>query len=114
MLLALQLKEARNSYEHYITFAAGILIFGYTMIRMEVIVETLKELTNLVAIDGLYLKILIKMIGITYLSEFAADLCRDSGYSSLAGQIQIFGKISILSVSMPVIQALLEALESFL
>lgn len=43
-----------------------------------------------------YFKILLKIIGITYIAEFASDLCKDAGYTTIAGQIQMFGKLSVL------------------
>ena len=55
-----------------------------------------------------------KMIGITYVAEFSASLCRDAGYQAVAGQIELFGKLSILVSSMPVLLALLETISQFL
>ena len=54
------------------------------------------------------------MIGITYVAEFASGICKDSGYGSLGNQIEIFGKLSILGISMPILLALFGTLETFL
>ena len=48
------------------------------------------------------------MIGVTYISEFASSLCRDAGYSTVAGQIELVGKLSILTIGMPIVLALFE------
>jgi stage III sporulation protein AD len=53
------------------------------------------------------------MTGVTYISEFSAGICKDAGYGALAGQIEIFGKLSILALSMPIVLALLETLQGF-
>ena len=47
-------------------------------------------------------------------SEFASGICKDAGFHSIASQIDIFGKLSILLVSLPVLITLLETVESFL
>ena len=47
-------------------------------------------------------------------AEFASGICRDAGYAALGTQIEIFGKLSILAVSIPVILALLDTLQGFL
>ena len=39
--------------------------------------------------------VIVKIVGISYISEFASDICRDSGYAAIGNQIQIFGKLSI-------------------
>ena len=72
-------------------------------------------LTDILPISAQVHKLILqKMLGISYLSEFASSLCKDSGYSSLAGQIEFFGRISILSLSMPVVFSLLETLGQLL
>ena len=48
------------------------------------------------------------------MAEFAAGMCRDAGYGSLGSQIEIFGKLSILALSMPILLALFGTLEQFL
>ena len=61
-----------------------------------------------------YIQVLLKIIGITYISEFAAEICHDAGYSAIASQIGIFAKLSILAVSMPIVTALLDTIQGFL
>ena len=65
-------------------------------------------------VDTTYLNTLLKMIGITYIGQFGAGLCKDAGYSSIAGQIELFSKLSILALSMPVLLALLDTVYGFL
>jgi len=67
-----------------------------------------------IRVDSAYLGTLLKMIGITYVAEFASGICRDAGYGALGNQIQILGKLSVLGVSMPVFLALFETLERFM
>ena len=57
---------------------------------------------------------LIHILGITYVAEFASGICKDSGYGSLGNQIEIFGKLSILGISMPILLAVFGTLETFL
>ena len=56
----------------------------------------------------------MKMIGITYIAEFSSGICKDAGYGSLGNQIEIFGKLSILAVSMPILMALMEMVQDIL
>ena len=64
--------------------------------------------------DSKYVAVLLKMIGITYVAEFSSNLCKDAGYQAAAGQIEMFAKLSILALSMPVLLALLETISQFL
>ena len=54
------------------------------------------------------------MIGITYIAEFSSGVCRDAGYQTIAVQIEIFSRLTILALGMPVLLALLETIREFL
>ena len=58
--------------------------------------------------------ILISIVACIYVAEFATDICRESGYQAIAGQIEIFAKLSILLISMPVLMGFIETLGAFL
>ena len=110
VLMAMQLKEIRPQFGSYVIFGAGILIFFYAFEKLSEIAAAVGELSEHAAIEENHLQILLKMLGNSYVSEIAASLCRDGGYGSVAGQIELFGRLSILLVSMPVILSLLELL----
>ena len=50
----------------------------------------------------------------TYVADFAANFSRESGYSSLAGQMELFAKLSIIALSIPELMYLVDVLENFL
>ena len=92
--LALPLGQWKKEYSILISIAAGLLIFA--------------------AVDSGYIRLVIKMVGITYVAEFAVNVCRDAGYAAIAGQIENFAKLSILGLSLPVLSAFLELIGSLL
>ena len=63
-----------------------------------------------VKIDAVYLTAMLKILGVTYLAEFAAAICKDAGYQTIAGQIEVFARLSILAIGMPILKALLLAI----
>lgn len=114
VLLAMQVREGRREYEIYITIASGLCIFFFLLTKLEVVIEALGRIQGYIRMDSKYVAILLKMIGITYVAEFSSNLCRDAGYQAVAGQIEMFAKLSILVLSMPVLLALLETIGQFL
>ena len=114
VLLAVQFKWLKGEYGTYLAAAAGLLIFSYGLLKLETILDAARKIQEYIKIHPVYLTVLIKMIGIAYIAEFASGICRDAGYSSIGVQIEIFGKLSILAVSMPVVLALLETMEGLL
>lgn len=114
VLLALQLKSGKAEYGIYVTVAVGIFVFANIVNQLSVIVEVLELIESYITIDATYISLLLKMLGITYISEFACSICQDAGYQTIAGQIEIFAKLTILALSMPVLLALLQTIRAFL
>ena len=98
----------------HLVLAAACVIFFYGTLRLKGILDGLQKIQDMIRINPVYLNTLLKMTGITYIVEFASGICRDAGYAALGTQIEIFGKLSILAVSIPVILALLDTLQGFL
>ena len=114
VLMAVQLKSAKGEYGIYVVLAAGLFIFFYGAMKLAGILEALEKIESYIRIGRPYLEALLKMIGITYIAEFSSGICRDAGYQTMAGQIEIFGKLTILALGMPVLTALLETIREFL
>ena len=113
-VLAVQLKGGKAEYGIYVSAAAGIILFSFIVDRLSIFVRTLEQIASYIDMDAGYLGIMLKMIGITYIAEFSSGICRDAGYQTMAGQIEIFGKLTILALGMPVLTALIETIREFL
>jgi stage III sporulation protein AD len=112
--LSLLFRREKGEYATLLGVGAGILIFALLLRQVETVVAFLAELTGRLPIEEGYLAILLKLLGITYIGEFASSICRDAGYGSIAGQIELFAKLSILALSIPGVTAVLELLDTFL
>ena len=114
ILMALQLKALKPDYSVYLCLGVSLLIFSFVAEKLSVIMDGLQAVQDCLPLKAGYLQILMKIVGITYIAEFASDLCKDAGYQTIAGQIQNFGKLSVLAVSFPVLTALLDTIQTFL
>ena len=113
-MLAVQLKGGKAEYGIYVGMAVSVILFSFIIDRLGVFVSTVGELASYIDMDAGYLATMLKMVGITYIAEFSSGICRDAGYQTIAGQIEIFGKLTILALGMPVLLALLETIREFL
>ena len=91
-----------------------MLIFFCAVEKLRYLSESLQQLQSYTNIKDAYVKILFKMIGITYIGQFSAGICKDAGYSAVAGQIEIYERLAVLAISMPILTALLETIHAFL
>ena len=101
VFLAAVLKSVKSEMTMLVAAGVSVLILFYILSGLSVIVEQLKMLQG-------YIGILVKMIGISYMTQLAADICRDNGQSAVAGQLEVFCKITIAALGMPVVLTLFE------
>ena len=113
-LLAIQFKGGKTEYGIYMSVAVSIVLFLCIVDRLEIFVRTIDEISRYISVDTGYLATMLKMIGITYISEFSSCICKDTGYQTIAVQIEVFSKLTILAMGMPILLALLETIQEFL
>lgn len=106
VLLGIVLKEVHKTYAMLVVFVGSILIIGLIIPKIQVIWQLTETLRTYLGGEGEFLKILLKMIGIAWVAELGANLCVDAGFSAVAKQIEMYGKILLVLVSVPIIQKL--------
>ena len=114
VLLAIQFKAQKPEYSLYIGFALSILVFGYVVRQIEAVMGQLDFIREHLGGAQSYLSILLKVIGITYICEFSAGICKDAGFSSVSYQIEILGKLSIMFAGLPILFAVVEQIQGMM
>ena len=102
------LKSAGSQLHIVLIMTFSVLVIYILSGRISGIIAQLTRMQAIVNYGQDYIALLIKIIGITYVTQFASDLCKDSGYNALAGQIELFCKITIAAISFPVICSLFD------
>lgn len=114
VILAVWFKTIKPEYGIMISVVVCIFIFGYSLLRISDIIEIVDRLSGMTSISKDYIKILLKITGITFVSEISSDIAKDCGYLAVANQVHIFGKLTVLVVSLPVFTELIYAVTSLL
>lgn len=114
VLLALFLKESKPEYSVYLSLVIGICILGYTVGKLSYLFESIKKIQEFLPVDEKYVIVLLKMTGATYIGQFSSSICKDAGYAAIAGQIELFVKLYLMVLSLPVLLALVETIHNFL
>lgn len=113
VLLAIPLKKDKSEFGMLIILTACLLISSLAIWRVRDLLDYLKTLQSYLGSGSIYIKVLFKMIAVTYMAELGVNLCRDAGYGAVAGQIEFFGKLMLLAVSLPVLASLFDVLLRF-
>lgn len=112
--LSVYFKEHKNSIGFAIVIGASLVIIFLTLNFFTGIMDNLNGIVETFQGESKYFAMLFKMLGITYVCDLTAGICKDSGNAAIAHQMQIFGKILVLSVSIPVISTLFELITELL
>lgn len=114
VMLGFILKGTRPEYASFVTMGIGLVILGLAVGKLSYLFASLEKIRESLPIDSQYISTLVKMIGITYIGQFSSGICRDAGYQATGAQIELFCRLSVMVLSMPVLLALLETIGEFL
>ena len=108
LVVILILKQYKPEYAIYASLMTGILILTLSLGQLSGIINLLKDISSKANINTKFLSLLLKITGISFLTEFAVSISKDSGETAVANKIDLGGKVLIIVISIPIITALLE------
>lgn len=111
VFLAMIVKKDKAEFSLFVVLAGCMLLLTLSIDRLSEVILAVRRLEEYLGEGSFYIGILLKMVGITYVADFGANLCKDAGYGSVASQIEFFGKIMLLAVSIPLLLTLIETIE---
>ena len=112
---AVFLKESRlPTLALLVTLAAGALILLGLLPALSQLVAAFTALGESIGADGDYLQLMLKIIGLSYLAEFCAQLCRDAGQGAAAFKIELAAKTGVLLLALPALAAVISSVSSLL
>lgn len=110
----LLVKEVKSDFAIFIALSGSIIMIMLIVGQVSTIVGYFNEIVQRTGIDKTIYYTILKIIGVGYLTEFAANICADSGVASVGNKIILGGKIVILCLSLPIITSLIDIIISIL
>ena len=107
-IAGLIVRHVKPDVASIIMIAGGVVILLMVVDYVAQIFDVFKVIVDKTGLSSNLFSIVLKIVGVGYLTEFAANICADTGSSSLADKILLAGKIIILFMSMPIITNIVE------
>ena len=104
--LIIILKQQKQEIALLCVVASSVIMLTFIFDDLKNVISLIDKLVIDSAIDSSFLKIILKVIGISYMVEFGKDICKDAGENAIANKIEMAGKVIIVSLSIPVIASL--------
>ena len=113
-LTALLLRSTKPELSFAVTVTGVIVILLFIVDYMKATLGFLTEISGMTGLDNGLIKILLKIVGIGYLTEFSAGILNDFGSNAVADKVILGGKLTMLFLAIPVIKTLLQLMKGFL
>ena len=108
------LKNTKPELSFAVTVTGIIVILLFVVDILKDSLGVIAEVVSLTGIENGLVRVLLKIVGIGYLTEFSVGILQDFGVSSVADKVSLAGKLTILVLSLPVVESLLLLLKGFL
>lgn len=109
-ILAGVVKFGKKEIGVLLSLTAGLVIFFLVLGHIGSVFQVLKDLAGQANISMAYLGTILKIVGIAYIADFGAQICRDAGEGALATKVEFAAKILVLVLAVPIIVAVLQSL----
>ena len=113
-ITAVILKTTKPELSFAVTVTGIIVIFMFLVDGLKNTLNIFTAITSVTGVENGLLKILLKIVGVGYLTEFGAGILNDFGSHSIADKVVLCGKVTIVALSIPVIESLLQLVSGFL
>ena len=107
-LASVILKQYKPEYSLVLTLVGSAVALIVVFTAVSPLLDQLKALAERTGVQVEWVKLLIKALGICYLTQFAADSCRDAGQTSLAAKAEMAGRVTVLVMSVPMLGQVME------
>ncbi|MDR2531807.1 MAG: stage III sporulation protein AC/AD protein family [Oscillospiraceae bacterium] len=107
-VLSIILRQYKQEFGLYIPLIAGIIILTVIITAMRPALDTVNNLMTAAGMNNIYGQTLLKGLAVCYLTQLAADACKDAGETAIAGKIELAGKIAVVLLSLPLFNSLVE------
>ena len=108
MILAVLFRQHKPEYAPLVSLAAGLAGVFLLLGQLEPIFSQMEEILQQAGIGTEYIAVLLKSLGICYITQLAADTCRDAGESAIASKMELAGKITVLTLAVPYFTGMLQ------
>jgi stage III sporulation protein AD len=108
VVMAVLIRQHRPELALQISVVTGLMIFLTVIFKLASVLEELQSFTSRINIDIAYISTIFRIVGIAYIAEFGAQVCKDAGENSIASKIELAGKVIILVLAVPILMALME------
>ena len=106
-IICVMLRQYKPEYAVIVSMAAGGMMVLMLLPDMLLVIREVERIVSGSIIDELYMQILLRALGICFITQIACDACKDTGESAMSSKIEMAGKVAVLAISLPLFRQVL-------
>ena len=114
LILFLILRSVNERYTVFITLGGSLLLLFFICSKLSAIFLYLRELGDRVGVENNYFNIIMKCLGICYVTEFTGGFCKDCGQNGWAEKMELACRCVILVLAIPLFEDFLNVIMKLL
>ncbi len=112
--LVVILKQTAPQTAFLLSLLVAAILFGLALQKVTGILAPIAKMASEADVNVLFFATVIKIIGIAYIAEFGAQIARDAGVESIAGKVELIGKLFIVVLAVPILTAVVDTVSHLL
>ncbi len=114
VVTASMVKGYKPEFAIYVVITTVLVIFLLILYKLTSVFDLLGEVYSQITYGKNFFPIILKVLAVAYIADFAAQICKDSGESAIAGKVELAGKVMIFYLAIPVIMSVMELINKML
>lgn len=111
--IATFIKQTRPELSYLFVVCVGLFLFYLCFDAFVTVADMTRQIGETVGNYDKYIQMLLKIVGIAYISEFCGGMCKDAGYQTLGKQVETAGKFCVLLTGLPVFFTLIDTIREY-
>ncbi len=114
VIMASIVKSFKPEFSIYVVLSTIVIIFLMALNKLTAVFQLLSSVYGEMTYGKDFFPIIVKVLVVAYLADFTSQLCKDAGEGAIGSKVELAGKIVIFYLSMPILLAILELINSIL
>ena len=102
-ILVVIIKQQRPELAIQLSIVAGVIIFGMMLGKIVSVINVMKQIAQKSNVSMLYMGTVLKIVGVAYIAEYGAQVCKDAGEGAVASKIEFAAKVIVIVLAIPII-----------
>ena len=102
-ILVVIIKQQRPELAIQLSIVAGVIIFGMMLGKIVAVINVMKQIAQKSNVSMLYMGTVLKIVGVAYIAEYGAQICKDAGEGAVASKIEFAAKVIVIVLAIPII-----------